>query len=959
MPRTRPPDPRRLAAHPNGVVRATLLLAAVAALGLALSPRLLRQRAQTPDGRDASLLVLLNPGPSSGEASLALTGFSEGCAGKTGRIDIDSRVLAPGGMAMVDLSDPGTSGLPGDCRASGIVSGSGAAFAALVLTEETLSGGGLSAYLGQTQPEAATELWLPRWSGDAADDGAASLMLMNPGAAPVDVSLELLAPDGSPLSCPACRATIAPRSAVDMAVGQLGAQTGKPIGAARVVARQVVLGLALGHPLPDRWAWGLGQGAVSPPRLPALRSRALMRSTGGSALLARGLGQGSSRLDLVATGGPAGGTLILLDPEGKAEPAVNLGQIAAGASEGLDLEAAKVAAGTYTGRLRLSGEISGATVTQWPAGKARSATGWRPEGTDLILPYFWPPDADHAAWITVAGAQDQSLTKAQVALYEPGSRKALAVAAVDLPPGGSATLDLSDETLFGKLDGHAALWATVSADLPVVATAHLLRRVAGRVVVADYEALAADALAKEIGAPWLRIGAAGPEQATPTASATLPPRATDTASPSPEPGTPTATDGPPPTATPAPTEPLLPPLPATAPPRSGPRPDPKSGWRRLIDNDSLGDAADLVRLARAADGTVWCLLRGPRGGRLVALEPGGAVRQFNDRRSAVEADFLGLIRGGSVAGFWETDPAGRIWVGGAYYNGRIWFQALPDEPQPSGILRAGDRSVMAADGRVWVPQEATVDCQRPQGCGARGLRLVDQAGGQATGIDLSGATGSPEGVQLLHLGPVTGPRSRLAGQSATDQGAEVLAVTSQALYLLPDATPILYPLLGPPPRGGLRNAGEATASYRNGQGLQVITWIEEQRLAGPRLRVYRNAWDAIGRRWSATEDLTGSGSPLTALVEAGQRVTAAVEAPDGTLWLGTDGGFLVGRRGTLWLKAQVPLTGGGDPRIRGLQMAANGQTVLLATAEGLFAFDGQDFSGQRAIHLPWLGTVRR
>ena len=524
MPRTRPPDPRRLAAHPNGVVRATLLLAAVAALGLALSPRLLRQRAQTPDGRDASLLVLLNPGPSSGEASLALTGFSEGCAGKTGRIDIDSRVLAPGGMAMVDLSDPGTSGLPGDCRASGIVSGSGAAFAALVLTEETLSGGGLSAYLGQTQHH------LP------GDDPRRTDRLSGLGAKLAHRHVHgRPRRDRRPAGRTAERAAVG-RQKLQGDVDRRGPRVHEH-QAGRAVVRRVAaparqpefggrfrLGLALGHPLPDRWAWGLGQGAVSPPRLPALRSRALMRSTGGSALLARGLGQGSSRLDLVATGGPAGGTLILLDPEGKAEPAVNLGQIAAGASEGLDLEAAKVAAGTYTGRLRLSGEIGGATVTQWPAGKARSATGWRPEGTDLILPYFWPPDADHAAWITVAGAQDQSLTKAQVALYEPGSRKALAVAAVDLPPGGSLTLDLSDETLFGKLDGHAALWATVSADLPVVATAHLLRRVAGRVVVADYEALAADALAKEIGAPWLRIGAAGPEQATPTASATLPPR---------------------------------------------------------------------------------------------------------------------------------------------------------------------------------------------------------------------------------------------------------------------------------------------------------------------------------------------------------------------------------------------------------------------------------------------------
>lgn len=952
---TRPLHRRRRADLSIGVVRATLLLGALAATGLALSPRLLRQRAQVQDGREASTLVLLNPGASAAEASVALNGISANCAGKTGRIDVDSQDLLPGGMAVLRLDDPGPSGLPGDCRASGLVSGSGAALAALVLTEESLTEGGLSAYLGLSESDAAGELWLPRWSGESADDGAASLVLQNVGAAPADVSIELLTSDGTFLSCPACRGTVPPQAALEWPIGQLGVQAGKPFGAARVVARQPVVGLALGHALPDRWAFGLGQGSLSPPRLPALRSRTLLRSTGGSALLARSLGLGGSRLDLVATGNRAGGVLTLLGEDGRAQPALNLSQLASRASESLDLEGAKVTAGAYAGGLRLSGELAGATVNRWSASQARSATGWRAESTRLILPYLWPPDADHAAWIDVAAAQEQSATKARLELFEPGNAKALKVYDFDLPPGGSATLDLSNQALFGVLDGLGPLWATVSGDLPLVASVHLLRRVAGRVALADYEAPAAESLAKDIWVPWLRIGAAGPEQAT--ATATDPPRATDTASPSPEPGTPTATQGPPPTATAVPTDPVLPPLPATAAPRSGPRPDPKTGWRRLVDHDSLGDAADLVRLARAADGTVWCLLRGTGGGRLVALEPGGAVRQFKDRKSAVEADFLGLMRGGSVAGFWETDPAGRIWVGGAHYNGRTWFQALPDEEQPSGVLRAGNRSVMAADGRVWVPQEATMDCQRPQGCGARGLRLVDPAGGLTTGIDLGDAAGL--GLPLLYLGPVSGPRSRLAGGFAADQGAEVLAVTSQALYLLPDPSPIIYPLLGPPPRGGLRNAGEATASYQGSQGLQVITWIEEQRLAGPRPRVYRNAWDAVGRRWSASEDLSGGGSPLAALVEAGQRVTAAVEAADGTLWLGTDGGFLVGRRGTLWLKARVPLTVGGDQRIRALQMGANGRTVLLATAEGLFAFDGEDFSGQRAIHLPWLGTVRR
>lgn len=965
MSRPRQSTQRSSESDPRSAVRPALLLGVAAVLGMVFSLRLLRPSAQGSDGRVASLLILLNPGPSSGEASLSLSGISSGCAGKTGQVAIDSRALAPGGMALVDLSDPGVSGLPGDCRAGGLVSGSGAAYAALVLTEETLAEGGLSAYLGLTQPEADNVLWLPRWSAAAADGGADSLVVQNPGTAPADVAVELIAPDGGQLACDACRWTLAPQSALEVPVGALGALTGQAAGAARVVARQPLLGLALGDPVPDRWAAGLRQGSQSPPRLPGLRSRSLLRATGSSALLARGLGSGTGQLHLVASGGTlAGGTLALLDEDGKSQPSVSLDRLPPRASQALDLEAAKVAAGRYAGNLRLTGEQTGLTVTDWSSGKARSAVGWRVEGTDLLLPFLWPPDAGHAAWISVASAQEQSPTRVQVALYQPGSRKALAVASVDLPPGGSTTFDLSDESLFGKLDGATPLWATVSGDLPVVASVQLLRQVGGRTALAEYEALRADALAKELWLPWLRIGAAPAQEATATATATPPatdtPRVTDTASPSPEPGTPTATEGPPPTASPAPTDPVLPPLPATAVPTSGPRPDPKTGWRRLLDSEMLGDAADLVRLARTADGTVWCLLRGPRGGRLVALDPRGGLRQFADRRAGVAADFAALVRGGSVPGFWEVDAAGRVWVGGSFFDGQTWFQALPDEEQVSGLLRAGDRSAMAADGRVWVPQEARTDCERPQGCGARGLRLVDAAGGRATGIDLSdSAGGAGQGTQLLHLGSAGPQALRLAGRSTADQGGEAVAVTSQGLYLLPDPSPIAYPLLGPPAKGALRNAGEATAAYRGPQGLNVITWIEEQQVSGIRTRVYRNSWDAAGRRWSGSEDLTPAGSPLAGLVAAGQRVTAAAEAPDGTLWLGTDGGFLVGRRGTLWLLDRVPATAGAERRIRALSLAANGRTVLVATAEGLFAFDGQGFTGVRPLYLPRLAQSGR
>lgn len=964
MSRPRLSDPRSSAPGPSSTLAPALFLGAVAVLGLALGLRLLRPGAQGAEGRNASLLILLNPGPSSGAASLSLTGFGPGCVGKTGQVDIDARVLSPGGMAQLDLSDPGVSGLPGDCLAGGSVSGTGAAFAALVLTEETLAEGGLSAYLGLTQPEAANELWLPRWSGASADDGADALVLQNTGTASADVGVELIAPTGGTLACDACRLTLAPREAVELPVGALGAQTGQAAGAARVVSRQPLLGLALGHAVPDRWAAGLGQGSQTPPRLPGLRSRTLLRSTGSSALLARGLGLGTSSLSLVASGGTlAGGTLSLLDEEGKVQPSVNLDRLPARASQLLNLEAAKVAAGRYAGNLRLTAEESGLLVTDWSSGRSRSAIGWRVEGTDLLLPYLWPTDAGHAAWISVAGAQEQSPTRVQVALYQPGSRKALAVASVDLPPGGSTTFDLSDESIFGKLDGTTPLWATVSGDLPVVASVQLLRQIGGRTLLAEYEAQRADALAKELWLPWLRIGAAPAQEATATDTAEPPatatPRVTDTASPSPEPGTPTPTEGPPPTASPAPTDPVLPPLPATAVPTSGPRPDPKTGWRRLLDSEQLGEAADLIRLARGADGTIWCLLSGPRGGRLAALTPRGGLRLYADRRAAVAADFAALVRAGSIAGFWEVDAAGRVWVGGGFFDGQSWFQALPDEAQVTGVLRAGDRSAMAADGRVWVPQEATTDCERPQGCGARGLRLVDAAGGQATGIDLSDPAGGGQGVQLLHLGAAGPATLRLAGRSAADQGGASVAVTTQGLYLLPDPYPIAFPLLGPPAKGALRNAGEATAAYRGSQGLNVITWIEEQRIAGISTRVYRNTWEPAGRRWSGSEDLTAAGSPLAGLVAVGQRVTAAAEAPDGTLWLGTDGGFLVGRRGTLWLIDRVPATAGAERRIRALSLAANGSTVLVATEEGLFAFDGQSFTGVRPIYLPRLAQSGR
>lgn len=937
------------------------LLGAAAALSAVL---LIGRPTGQGAGSAASRLVLLNPGAASSEATLLLRGQDGACLGKEARIELAAEALPPGGMSIVDLSDADAVGLPGDCLAAASVSAKGADLAVLALTDAMPVDGGLSAYLGQPASLAATELWVPAWGDDPT--AASQLAIANPGAQAAAVQVLLYDEEGRTLTCDACRIDLAAGTATQFPVAALGRKAGAAAGTARLSARQPVLAVAVGGGA-DGWAAPLPFAAGGDQWLPGLFAQQTWVQASPSALLARSLGAGTTSLRMVSAGKDISALLLLREAQGKLVSRLPLGPVGFAAALGQDLS--KQEADLYGGQLVPTGAVAGLSLEQWQGAAVVGAAGPQAPATDLLLPYLWEPDKDHAAWILLSSAQVSSPAKAQVAIYPAGSRKSVARWSADLAPGGSAFLDLGNPDAFANL-GRGPFWATVSSDLPLAAKVLLLQRDAKAVAAAAYEGLPTSGLAREQLAPRLRLGPGSPDQATETPSPMPSPSPSPRISATPEP--PTATPGPGPSATdtatptesstplpsatptPRPTEPLRPTLAATELPSPAPSPDPRSGWLRILDVTKLGEAMGLQRLARGPDGTIWGLLEGPSGGRLVSLDPQGALRRYADRREGVAAEFARLARQGSLPGFWSVDAVGRVWVGAAHYDGRAWVQVLPEQADGIGALRPGDQSLALPGGQAWVAQEAQVDCALPRGCGRLGLRLVDAEGRQAEGVDLSGAEaqGQGEGQRLLYLGPLRPPASRGAG---LQQAAAAVAVTSAGLHLLDENRMVDYPLLGEPARGRLRHGGEATVGFVGQGGLKVITWIEEQRTAGPRAAIYLQEWDGAGRRWRAIEELSSGASPLAALAAAGRRVTAAADGPDGVLWLGTDGGQLLARRGRGWLVDHVP-GGALSRRILGIAPAPDG-SVVLATQDAVYRYAGGVFREVGQIFLPLLGKT--
>lgn len=911
-------------------------------------------------GSASSRLIVLNPGAASSEAAVRLQGLNGACSGKEATVEVAEGALPPGGMAVLDLRDAGVAGLPGDCDVAGTVTAKGAAVAALVLTDGLGAGSGLAGYLAQAPSQAATDLWLPLWGVNGA--GAERLVVSNPNADVAALQVSLFDQTGKPLPCDACRFDLAGGRSQMLPIADLGREAGAALGTARLTARQALVAVALGQlEGPDAWAAGLTDAGAADPWLPGLFAGQVWTQSSPAALLARSLGSGRSSIQVVSGSKDTGALLLLRDMAGKLQARLTQGPVGPGASMALDL--GQVESGLYNGQVTSAGQLGAWSFDRWPDVAALAASAPAAPATDLLLPYLWGPDKDHAAWILVGNGQETSPARVQVAIYGAGSRKALATWSGVLPPGGFEPLDLGNQATFPGLDAGGPYWATVSADLALGVKVLLASRGAAAPGVAAYEGLAAAQLARELHAPWLRLGPGAPDQSTPSPS----PRTTATPIPetkTPDPGpsatatqvptaTPTASASP--TATVLPTESLRPPLPATPLPPAAPSPDPRSGWQRLMDVTSLGQAMGLQRLARGPDGTLWCLLEGPKGGRLVALDPQGGLRRYRDRREAAAAEFGRLVRQGGLPGFWSVDAAGRLWVGAAHYDGQGWVQVLPEQADGTGALRAGDQSLALPSGRAWVAQEAQVDCAQPRGCGRLGLRSVDAAGLQGEGIDLSGeeAKGLGDGPGLLYLGPVAGAAAR---GTSRQQAIGGVAVTRWQLYLLDEGQSVNYPLLDPPARGRLRHGGEATASFIAPGGLTVITWIEEQLAAGPRPRIYLQRWDPAGRRWRDVEDLSAASSPLAGAATAGRRITAAAEAEDGTLWLGTDQGQLFARRGRAWSAAQIP-PGAGDPRILGLMAGSDG-SVIVATADALYRYAGGSFRELGLIHLPRLSQTR-
>lgn len=345
-------------------------------------------------------------------------------------------------------------------------------------------------------------------------------------------------------------------------------------------------------------------------------------------------------------------------------------------------------------------------------------------------------------------------------------------------------------------------------------------------------------------------------------------------------------------------------------------------------------------LALDVNGLVWVRLVAGRDSvdGVVAISSASATPVFEGTlREAVEGRYplLGQLGqyGASLGNFWVADRSTHVWVGPAQYDGQKWTVLAKDEAGGAGQLQWQARALVDRDDHAWVPFST---CATTEGCVADGLRAFtpDKPLDQSLLLAAEPDAGA-YGVADLHPFPLQPPA--VAG----DRPRGPYLVSRHALYVLPDTTPMDYPLLGSTPDPGqLRNAGYATAATLGPDGrLSVITWVEVHAGRSITYQVYANTWQ--DGAWAAPERLTAS--PLFPQGVEHERVLAAAyqAVPGGAsgLWLGTADGRVGVRRGDNWEAVFTPARIGmpSGARITGMVADRDGW-VWLGTTRGLFVY---------------------
>lgn len=453
------------------------------------------------------------------------------------------------------------------------------------------------------------------------------------------------------------------------------------------------------------------------------------------------------------------------------------------------------------------------------------------------------------------------------------------------------------------------------------------------------------------------------ETATPTDTATATRPSTPTA-------TATATRALP-SATPTATE-----RSTSTPTRAGPRPtrDPRRKWMRHSHGDSILPADHVRFVALGPDGSTWIRVRmaGDAPDPIVEVDRNGSWHAYSGLKDVVEKKLAAIRRFGVMRNFVAMDQAGRAWIGPEYFNGQKWTTVAMDDEQVGGGMRLGKRALTDPSDQAWVPSASSVDCLRPEGCAATGMRAYTADGEMKSSVLFDPAPEAGEyGIADVHLVPGTnGPMAsrELLGGGILPQiqqparlwgarqgtGTSAWAVARRALYQVPATDPIYYPHLGLTP-DERRNAGYATAAALRPDGrLQVFTWVELHSGRTLAHKILANTWTASG--WEV-EDLTDS--PLFGGSVEFVRAVAAAYAGDGSLWIASSTGDLGMRLNSDWdvfTPDDSPLPQGGG--INDIVVGPDG-SVWIATDAGLlfYGIPGAPLPRGR-VYLPFTRQTR-
>ncbi len=379
-----------------------------------------------------------------------------------------------------------------------------------------------------------------------------------------------------------------------------------------------------------------------------------------------------------------------------------------------------------------------------------------------------------------------------------------------------------------------------------------------------------------------------------------------------------------------------------------------SRWQRLPLAPAGAD-----RATRASDGSLWIRASGrhpdpdgsPPADGLARYDAEGRLLFLGAASSFVEAERRELLQLGSVEELWSVDPAGRVWLGPRYHDGRRWTWLERDRQRDGLALRWSPGGALDPSWQYWVAFEQERSCPESGVCLQQGIQAFDAAGA----IEVQRQIFDPEAEAARYA-------LRSVFLLPDPEAEDVLpALALRALHRPPrQDSEVDYPLLGPPEPGQLRNAGYRTAAARDAAGRPTaILYVEEQLPEGIRRRHLGSSWSPASG-WDAPRDLAEGPLFEAAGVDPSQlRLVAAdrMPAPAGSgapgLWLASSAGGLAfrgddGRWGAYFSAREIGLAPG--ERILDVTgvFAEEGPRIFLVSDSGSWYY-GPELSRHRLL----------